>query len=170
MTGCRFYSSRLQRRAPVPCPVSIHLRRPRQIPPRHNCCFKLPPATLCPRRYTLRSGSTSSSGSPTDRRRSATSPPKPAYQKTGSVGCCGRSRPPESLPKLPRRRLRSRPAVPGDNTPHISKLIDLEMMVMPGGRERTEQEFAALFESAGFALTRVVPTESMPSVIEGRPI
>ena len=58
--------------------------------------------------------------------------------------------------------------VPGDNTPHLSKLIDLEMMVMPAGRERTEQEFAALFDAAGFALTRVVPNESIVSVIEGR--
>ena len=58
--------------------------------------------------------------------------------------------------------------VPGDNTPHLSKLIDLEMMVMPAGRERTEQEFAALFDAAGFELTRVVPNESMVAVIEGR--
>ena len=59
--------------------------------------------------------------------------------------------------------------VPADNTPHLSKLLDIEMMLMPGGRERTEQEFAALLEAAGFALTRIVPNESMLSVIEGRP-
>ena len=58
--------------------------------------------------------------------------------------------------------------MPSDNTPHLSKLIDLEMMMLPGGRERTEQEFAALFAAAGFVLTRVVPNESMLSVIEGR--
>jgi hypothetical protein len=46
-------------------------------------------------------------------------------------------------------------------------LSDLHMMVMTGGRERTEAEYRALFEAAGFALTRVVPTASGVSVIEG---
>jgi hypothetical protein len=58
---------------------------------------------------------------------------------------------------------------PGD-TPDIGKLIDIEMMLMPGGKERTADEFAALFKRAGFELTRVVPTESMLSVVEGRPV
>jgi hypothetical protein len=39
---------------------------------------------------------------------------------------------------------------------------------MPGGKERTEAEFAALFKSAGFTLTRVVPTKSPLSVVEAR--
>jgi hypothetical protein len=59
--------------------------------------------------------------------------------------------------------------VPSGSEPHLSKLLDLEMMVMPGGRERTREEFAALFSRAGFALTRVEPTESLVSVVEGRP-
>lgn len=42
------------------------------------------------------------------------------------------------------------------------------LLLMPGGRERTEAEFAALFERAGFTLTRVVPTASPLSVIEAR--
>ena len=54
------------------------------------------------------------------------------------------------------------------NTPDLGKLIDLEMLVMPGGRERTEAEFRALFEGAGFQLTRIVPTKSPLSVIEAR--
>lgn len=37
-----------------------------------------------------------------------------------------------------------------------------------GGRERTEGEMAAIFEKAGLKLTRVVPTESPVSVLEGR--
>jgi hypothetical protein len=50
----------------------------------------------------------------------------------------------------------------------FSKLLDLEMLVMTsGGRERTEPEFASLFERAGLRLARVVPTESMVSVVEG---
>jgi hypothetical protein len=52
--------------------------------------------------------------------------------------------------------------------PDIGKLIDLEMLMMPGGRERTEAEFAALFAGAGFELARVVPTRSPLSVVEAR--
>jgi O-methyltransferase domain len=53
------------------------------------------------------------------------------------------------------------------NEPDLSKLIDLEMMLLPGGRERTEEEFAALFARNGFQLTRVVPTQSPRAVVEG---
>jgi hypothetical protein len=45
---------------------------------------------------------------------------------------------------------------------------DLNMLVMPGGRERTEEEYAALFAAAGLALTRVVDTSTRMSVLEGR--
>jgi hypothetical protein len=45
---------------------------------------------------------------------------------------------------------------------------DLNMLVMPGGRERTEEEYAVLFAAAGFRLTRVVDTATRASVIEGR--
>jgi len=54
------------------------------------------------------------------------------------------------------------------NEPDLSKLIDLEMLLLPGGKERTEAEFAALFSANGFELTRVVPTESPLSVIEAK--
>ena len=54
------------------------------------------------------------------------------------------------------------------NQPDFGKLIDLEMLLMPGGRERTSEEFHALFERAGFAVTRIVPTKSPLSVIEAR--
>jgi hypothetical protein len=57
--------------------------------------------------------------------------------------------------------------VPPGNEPHFSKFIDLNMLVMTGGRERTEEEFRALYEASGFRLTRVVATESPFSVIEG---
>jgi len=52
--------------------------------------------------------------------------------------------------------------------PDFAKIIDLEMLLMPGGRERTEQEFRDLFARAGFQLTRIVPTKSPLSVIEAR--
>ena len=55
---------------------------------------------------------------------------------------------------------------PGDEM-HFAKFIDLNMLVMTGGRERTEEEFRQLYQAAGFRLTRIVPTESPFSVIEG---
>jgi hypothetical protein len=54
------------------------------------------------------------------------------------------------------------------NQPDLGKFMDLEMLLMPGGRERTAEEFGALFSRAGFALSRVVPTESPLCVIEAR--
>jgi hypothetical protein len=57
--------------------------------------------------------------------------------------------------------------VPASNEPHFSKFIDLNMLVLTGGRERTEEEFRALCQAAGFRLTRVVPTDSPFSVVEG---
>lgn len=55
------------------------------------------------------------------------------------------------------------------NQPDMGTLIDLEMLLLPGGKERTAAEFGALFERAGFELTRIVPTQSPLSVIEARP-
>jgi len=56
--------------------------------------------------------------------------------------------------------------LPEDSRPHPSKLLDLMMMVLPGGRERTEPEWRALFDKAGFTITRIVPTRAPESVIE----
>jgi hypothetical protein len=52
------------------------------------------------------------------------------------------------------------------NVADFGKLIDMEMLLIPGGRERTAEEFAALFARAGFELTRIVPTASALSVVE----
>lgn len=60
--------------------------------------------------------------------------------------------------------------VPENSEPHFGKFIDLNMLVMTGGRERTEAEFAQLLTNSGFKLTRVVHTESPFSVVEGRPV
>ena len=51
-----------------------------------------------------------------------------------------------------------------------AKFSDLNMMVGPGGRERTYDDFAALFGAGGFALRRAVPTGMGFSVFEGRPV
>jgi hypothetical protein len=50
-----------------------------------------------------------------------------------------------------------------------AKFSDLNMMVGPGGRERTYDEFATLFAAGGFALRRAVPTGMGLSVFEGGP-
>ena len=47
-----------------------------------------------------------------------------------------------------------------------ASLADLMMMVI-GGQERTETEFRTLYAQAGFTLTRIIPTQSPFSVIEG---
>jgi hypothetical protein len=57
--------------------------------------------------------------------------------------------------------------VPPGNEPSVSKFFDLAMMVMPGGMERMEEEYRQLFNAAGFRLTRIVPTTTWVSVIEG---
>jgi len=59
--------------------------------------------------------------------------------------------------------------VPPGNEPSVSKFFDLAMMALPGGMERTEDEYRQLFEAAGFQLTRIVPTKTWVSVIEGVP-
>ena len=51
-----------------------------------------------------------------------------------------------------------------------AKFSDLNMMVGPGGRERTREEYAALFEASGFALERSVATAIGLYVFEGRPV
>jgi hypothetical protein len=58
--------------------------------------------------------------------------------------------------------------IPAGPAPDLGKVVDLEMLVMAGGRERTADEFTALFARNGFALTRIVPTASALSVIEAR--
>jgi hypothetical protein len=57
--------------------------------------------------------------------------------------------------------------VPPGNGSSQSKLSDLNMLVVTGGRERTEAEYRALFAAAGFRLTRVIPTQASFSVLEG---
>jgi len=56
------------------------------------------------------------------------------------------------------------------NEPQPAKWLDLNMMVIPGGKERTEAEYRAMYAKAGFRLERIVPTPTEVSVIEGRPV
>lgn len=58
--------------------------------------------------------------------------------------------------------------IPEGNAPSLGKLLDLEMLVLfLHAHERTEAEYRTLFERAGFRLTRILPTKSAYSVIEG---
>ena len=59
--------------------------------------------------------------------------------------------------------------VPSEIRPDFVMLMDLNMLVVTGGRERTEAEFSKVFADAGFALTRIIPTKSPFFLIEGRP-
>jgi len=59
--------------------------------------------------------------------------------------------------------------LPDGDTPHPGKMLDVCMLMLPGGEERTEAQYAALLDKAGFRLTRVVPTASLVSVVEAAP-
>jgi O-methyltransferase domain/Dimerisation domain len=59
--------------------------------------------------------------------------------------------------------------VPPGNDPCFAKLLDLTMLIAPGGQERTADEYRSLLKLAGFRLTRIVPTSTEDSVIEGVP-
>lgn len=59
--------------------------------------------------------------------------------------------------------------IPPGNAPSFGKWMDLNMLVVAGGRERTEAEYRSLYARAGFELTRIVPTAAEVSLIEGAP-
>lgn len=56
--------------------------------------------------------------------------------------------------------------IPGANEPCFGKWLDL-MMLLVGGRERTEEEYRRLFGEAGLTLNRIVPTAAEISILEG---
>jgi hypothetical protein len=59
--------------------------------------------------------------------------------------------------------------IPPGREPHFGKFIDLNMLVMTGGLERTEEEFRRLLEASGFRLVRVISTDSPISIVEAVP-
>jgi O-methyltransferase/methyltransferase family protein len=58
--------------------------------------------------------------------------------------------------------------LPSDNTPHPGKILDMMMLVGPGGQERTVEEYDELLSKAGLRITQVVPTVTPVSVIEAK--
>jgi hypothetical protein len=57
------------------------------------------------------------------------------------------------------------------NAPSWGQMLDVQMLVLnPGGKERTQQEFESLLQSAGLVISGLVPTEAVTSlIIAGKP-
>jgi predicted O-methyltransferase YrrM len=60
--------------------------------------------------------------------------------------------------------------LPEGDAPHFGRLLDLTMLAMLTGRERTRDEFADLLDGAGFSLADVAEMASPTSLIEARPL
>lgn len=56
------------------------------------------------------------------------------------------------------------------NQPSMGKVVDLFMLILTGGRERTADEYALLFSRAGFRLNKVVPTGTDWNIFEALPV
>ena len=56
--------------------------------------------------------------------------------------------------------------MPEGDGPHFTEMIDLTMMAMVGGRERTETEWRQLLGGSGFTVDRIVPGSGIMSIIE----
>ena len=76
------------------------------------------------------------------------------------LGCCREALPPGG------RLLVVEMVVPPGNAFSVAKLLDMEMMVVTGGRERTEEEYRGLLEAAGFRLVQVVSTPEAVCLLE----
>lgn len=60
--------------------------------------------------------------------------------------------------------------VPEDNEPGFVQLMDINMLVMTGGRERTATEYAKLFADSGLRLTRTIATATPFFIAEGEAV
>jgi hypothetical protein len=56
--------------------------------------------------------------------------------------------------------------LPDGDAPHPGKMLDMVMLTIPGGEERTAAEYGALLDKAGFRITRLVPTASLVTIVE----
>ena len=59
--------------------------------------------------------------------------------------------------------------LPEGDVPHAGKWVDLHMLVMASGRERTAAQYRALFFSGGFDLANVSPIPGGQSILEAVP-
>lgn len=60
--------------------------------------------------------------------------------------------------------------IPDHNREHLGHWTDLEMLLTQAGRDRTAAEYRSLLETAGFRVTRVVPTASPLSLVEAKAV
>ena len=61
--------------------------------------------------------------------------------------------------------------MPEGNAATFTRILDIVMLLnTPGGRERTEPEYQALFEKAGFRLTRAIPTKVENWILEAKKV
>jgi len=56
--------------------------------------------------------------------------------------------------------------LPDGDTPHHGKLMDLLMLTITGGVERSADQFAGLLQQSGFRLVHIHPTTTHQSVVE----
>lgn len=59
--------------------------------------------------------------------------------------------------------------IPDDGQRHFAPFLDLHMLIVLGGRERTEQEFRELLRHSGFLIENIIRTEEVISCIMCRP-
>jgi hypothetical protein len=59
--------------------------------------------------------------------------------------------------------------LPEGNEPSFGKWLDLHMLVMASGRERTAEQYRVLLQAGGFDLKRVIPTPAGSSIVEATP-
>lgn len=58
--------------------------------------------------------------------------------------------------------------IPTGNEPFFGKIQDINLMIAAdSGQERTKDDFQKLYEMSGFKLTRIIPTQSLGSIVEG---
>ncbi|HEX9198922.1 MAG TPA: methyltransferase [Acidobacteriaceae bacterium] len=77
---------------------------------------------------------------------------------------CHRAMPPAS------RLLIIESVLPDGNAFHPGKMLDMTMLALTPGQERTEPEYRALLEKARFKLNRVIPTNAAVSIVEAIPV
>jgi hypothetical protein len=56
--------------------------------------------------------------------------------------------------------------IPDDAGPHWSKMLDIHMLALLGGRQRTQREYETLFETAGMSFLREIDTGAGISILE----
>jgi hypothetical protein len=60
--------------------------------------------------------------------------------------------------------------VPDDPGPHWSKTLDVNMLALLGGKQRTRGEYETLLDKAGFSFEREIDTGADISILEAVPV